>query len=168
MSGGTKRGATGRKKTSRRTAAGAAPATRVAVDVARDGVRVALSEERVREIVRVVCRRERAKSAMISVTFVSDRRIAAMNRKFLDHAGATDVITFELEPAAGVVIGDVYIAPGVARANAKDAGVGVREELTRLVVHGTLHVLGYTHDEGEHRTAGAMWRRQEAIVAALA
>lgn len=168
MSGGAKRGATGRKKTIRRTTTGAAPATRIAVDVARDGVRIPISEERVREIVRAVCKRERVKSAMISVTFVTDRRIAALNREFLDHAGATDVITFELEPAAGVVMGDVYIAPGVARVNARDAGVGIREELTRLVVHGTLHVLGHTHDEGEHRTAGTMWRRQEAIVAALA
>jgi ssRNA-specific RNase YbeY (16S rRNA maturation enzyme) len=45
--------------------------------------------------------------------------------------------------------------------------VGVREELTRLVVHGTLHVLGYTHSEGSDRTTGEMWRRQEEIVAAI-
>ena len=144
------------------------PTTSVAVDVAREGVRVALGEDRVRDIVRAVCRREKVKHALISVTFVTDPRIAAMNRKFLGHAGATDVITFELEPAAGVVMGDIYIAPGVARENAAAAGVGVREELVRLVVHGTLHVLGYTHDEGEHRTAGSMWKRQEALVAALA
>lgn len=143
-------------------------ATGVAVDVARDGVRVPVSEERVREIVRAVCAKERVPRAMISVTFVSNPRIASMNRKFLSHAGATDVITFELEPAGGVTMGDVYIAPDVARDNAASAGVGVREEIVRLVVHGTLHVLGYTHDEGVHRTAGPMWKRQEALVAALA
>lgn len=140
----------------------------IAVDVARDGVHVALAEERVREIVRAVCKREKVKHALISVTFVGARRIAAMNRKFLGHTGPTDVITFELEPAAGAVIGDIYVSPEVARENAAAAGVGVREELVRLVVHGTLHVLGHTHDEGEHRTAGAMWKRQEALVAALA
>ena len=138
------------------------------MDVAREDVRVALGEERVREIVRAVCKREKVKHALISVTFVGSRRIAAMNRKFLGHTGPTDVITFELEPAAGVVMGDIYISPEVARENAAAAGVGVREELVRLVVHGTLHVLGYTHDEGEQRTSGAMWKRQEALVAALA
>lgn len=143
-------------------------AASIAVDVARDGVRVALGEERVREIVRAACKREKVKHALISVTFLDARRIAALNRRFLGHAGPTDVITFELEPAAGVVMGDIYISPEVARQNAAAAGVGVREELVRLVVHGTLHVLGYTHDEGEHRTAGAMWKRQEALVAALA
>lgn len=153
--------------TARRRTSGQ-PGTAVAVDVARDGVRVPLGEARVRSIVRAVCSRERVRHALISVTFVTRRRIAALNRRYLGHTGATDVITFELEPAAGVVMGDVYIAPDVARANAAAAGVGVREELTRLVVHGTLHVLGYVHDDGEHRTAGTMWRRQEALVAALA
>lgn len=153
--------------TSRRGAR-AEPATAIAVDVAREGVRVPIAEARVREIVRVVCRREGVKRALISVTFVTKRRVSAMNREFLGHAGATDVITFELEPAAGVVLGDVYIAPEVARDNAAAAGLGVREELVRLVVHGTLHVLGYTHDEDAKRMAGPMWKRQEALVAALA
>lgn len=145
----------------------AEPSTAIAVDVGREGVRIPLSETRVREIVRAVCERERVKRALISVTFVTKRRIATMNHEFLDHAGATDVITFELEPSRGVVLGDIYIAPDVARQNATAAGVGMREELIRLVVHGTLHVLGYTHDDDAARMAGRMWKRQEALVAAL-
>lgn len=140
----------------------------ISVDVALEGVRIGLGAERVRDIVRAVCAHERVKQAMISVTFVTDARIAAMNRRFLGHTGPTDVITFEMSPAAGTVIGDVYIAPGVARANARTERVPIREELTRLVVHGTLHVLGHTHDEGDERTRSAMWHTQEALVAALA
>ncbi|MEO7218769.1 MAG: rRNA maturation RNase YbeY [Gemmatimonadaceae bacterium] len=158
----------------------------VAVDVARDGVRVALSEARVCEIVRYVCRREHLPDALISVAFITRTRMARLNREFLGHAGATDIITFELhdpEPArtiatpgkprksvhktAQAVIGDIYISPEVAGANARDQGIGVREELVRLVVHGTLHVLGYTHGEGEERMTGDMWRRQEALVGAI-
>ena len=125
----------------------------IGVDVARDRVRIALSEDRVRDIVRAVCRRERIADAMISVTFVSRAVIARMNRDYLRHTGPTDIITFELAPADGAVVGDMYICPDVARENAREHGVGVREELVRLVVHGTLHVLGYTHDEGDTRTA---------------
>jgi probable rRNA maturation factor len=44
----------------------------------------------------------------------------------------------------------------------------VRQELIRLVVHGTLHALGREHPEGDGRTSSAMWRRQERYVAALA
>lgn len=140
----------------------------VAVDVARDGVRVPLAAERVREIVRAVCKKEKVPEALISVTFVTDRKIAKINRDFLGHSGATDVITFELAPTAGAVVGDIYIAVDVARANACTHGVGIREELIRLVVHGTLHVLGHSHAEDEERTTGDMWRKQERLVAALA
>jgi probable rRNA maturation factor len=140
----------------------------VAVDVSRDDMRIALSEERVREIVRAVCRRERVADALISVAFIRNSRMAVMNREFLGHRGATDVITFELAPTQGAVVGDIYIAPDVARENALEHGVGVRTELVRLVVHGTLHVLGYTHDEDAGRTKGKMWLRQEALVAAIA
>lgn len=161
----------------------------VAVDVARDGVRIALSEARVREIVRYVCRREKVDEALISVAFVTRSRMARMNREFLGHSGATDVITFELHDpetarpkvakvaarrarkstrgTAHAVIGDIYISPEVARANAREQGIGVREELVRLVIHGTLHVLGYSHAEGAERMTGDMWRRQEALVDAL-
>jgi len=144
----------------------------VAVDVSRDGMRVALSERRVREIVRSVCRRARVGDALISVAFISTTRMARMNREFLGHRGATDVITFELggtriDLGPRAVIGDIYIAPDVARANAREHGTGMRTELTRLVVHGTLHVLGYTHPEGAGRMKGDMWQRQEELVAAI-
>lgn len=144
----------------------------VAVDVSRDGVRVALSAARVRELVRAVCRRERVSEALISVAFVTNSRMARLNREFLDHRGATDIITFELcaprkDGGKDGVIGDIYIAPDVARANARRRKIGVREEIARLVIHGTLHALGYTHAEGEERTRGEMWRRQEALVAAI-
>jgi len=66
------------------------------------------------------------------------------------------------------IVGDIYIAPDVARRNARDNGAGVRAELARLVIHGTLHVLGYTHSEGAERMTGEMWRRQEALLAAIA
>ena len=63
------------------------------------------------------------------------------------------------------IIGDIYIAPEVARAQAIAHGVGVREELARLAVHGTLHVLGHDHPEGNARMASPMWKRQEQLLA---
>ena len=144
----------------------------VAVDIAREGMRIALSEQRVREIVRTVCRREHVSEALISVAFIRNQRMAQMNREFLGHRGATDVITFELgrarmHPLLRAIVGDVYIAPGVARDNARERGIGVRTELIRVVVHGTLHVLGHTHSEDAGRMKGDMWRRQEELVAAI-
>jgi probable rRNA maturation factor len=140
------------------------------VDVAADGVRVPLARARVAELARGVLRAERARHAMLSIAFVPPRAMAALNARHLGHRGATDVIAFGFAPAgaSGPVVGDIYIAPAVARANAKRLGVGAREELARLVVHGTLHVLGYEHPEEEGRERSPMWRRQERLLRRLA
>jgi probable rRNA maturation factor len=136
------------------------------VDVATNGLRVPLSRYAIADAARAVLRAEGIRHALVSVTLLDRAAIARMNRKHLSHAGPTDVISFGFTRAAesDPVIGDVYIAPEVARANARARGVGVREELARLVVHGVLHVLGHEHPESEQREESPMWRRQELLV----
>jgi probable rRNA maturation factor len=89
--------------------------------------------------------------------------------QFLKSDGPTDVITFGLSANGGKmpVIGDIYICPAVAERNAKKLGISSRQELARLLVHGTLHVLGYDHPEGDSRTSSPMWKRQERILDSL-
>jgi probable rRNA maturation factor len=139
------------------------------VHVAADGVRPALSAARIGELARSVLRAERVRDAMLSIALVSPRAMAALNREHLGHDGPTDVISFGFaRPHDGApVVGDIYIAPEIARDNARRHGAGVREELARLVVHGTLHVLGYAHPENGGRERSPMWRRQEALVRRL-
>ena len=118
---------------------------------------------------RAVLRAERVRNALLSVALVDRRTIGRLNRTHLGHRGATDVISFSFDRAStrDAVIGDIYIAPEVARDNAAARGVPIREELLRLVVHGTLHVLGHDHPNGRMRERSPMWRRQEAIVRRL-
>lgn len=142
------------------------------VDVATEGVRTPLARARIRQIALGVLEAHRVRDAMLSIALVPSRAIARLNRAHLGHTGATDVISFALRATPGAsgrqpVVGDIYIAPDVARTNARRFGGGVREELARLVVHGTLHVLGYDHPEGDSRTASPMWRRQERLLAKL-
>jgi probable rRNA maturation factor len=139
------------------------------VEVAVDGVRIPVARARVAEVADGVLRAERVRDAILSVAFVTDRRIATLNRKHLGHRGPTDVISFGFDPvdARGDVVGDVYIAPEVARRNARAAGASVREELLRLVVHGVLHVLGHDHPEDESRYQSPMWMRQERLLRTL-
>jgi rRNA maturation RNase YbeY len=139
---------------------------RPTIHVAVDGKAAPLSRTRAQAIVAATLRAEKVRSALISVAFLANPAIAAMNRKHLRHSGATDVISFGFERASRTapVIGDIYIAPDVARRNAGERGVTITEELTRLLVHGTLHVLGYDHPESDAREQSSMWKRQEQLV----
>src|SRR5262245_18204317 len=89
-----------------------------------------------------------------------------LNRRATGRRGLTDDISYALPQADGSVVGDVYICPAAA-ASWVDGTTSAREELVRLAVHGTLHVLGYDHPEGRGRMRSAMWRRQERYVRRL-
>ena len=93
--------------------------------------------------------------------------MSELNRRYLGHRGPTDVISFGLgrQGRRGPVVGDIYICTEIARSNAARQGVSSQEEVLRLVVHGTLHTLGYEHPEDATRTESPMWRRQERILA---
>ncbi|HEY2848271.1 MAG TPA: rRNA maturation RNase YbeY [Gemmatimonadaceae bacterium] len=137
----------------------------LAVAVSRERVRPPISDDRVADAVRVTLRAEKVRHALISVTFVTGSKIAALNVKHLGHRGPTDVISFGFARGRGhPVVADIYIAPAVARVNARRHGAGIREELVRLVVHGVLHALGYDHPNGDARLGSPMWRRQETLV----
>lgn len=137
----------------------------LAVAVSADGVRVPVSAARLTALSRDVLRALKVRRALVSVTFLSTRAMASLNRRHLGHAGATDVITFALgESPDGAVIGDVYICPDVARKQAVEHGVGIREEVARLVVHGLLHTCGWEHPEDAGRMTSPMWRRQEHLL----
>lgn len=144
----------------------------VVVDVTVDGTRSPLGAARVKAIALGVLTAEKVRNALVSITLVSPARIAQINKRHLSHQGPTDVISFSLgatpgSAASDAVVGDIYIAPDVARKNARRFGSGVREEVARLVVHGTLHVLGHDHPDGDARTLSPMWRRQEQLLAKL-
>ena len=141
----------------------------LSVGVSSDGARIPIARERIASVARAVLRSERVSDALLSITFVGNAGIRALNRKHLRRAGLTDVISFGFRKAGrnAPVVGDVYIAPDVARVSAAANGIGMREEIVRLIVHGTLHVLGYDHPESRTRTRSPMWRKQERLVKRL-
>jgi probable rRNA maturation factor len=132
-----------------------------------NGRRLPLSRAVVRRVVRAVLRAER-REAIVSITFVGRDAMRRLNAEHKRRDRPTDVLAFALAGPAGQAVGDVYICPWVARQEARARGIPLREELIRLVVHGTLHALGREHPEGAARTRSAMWRRQERYVEALA
>ena len=138
----------------------------IIVETSAPRMRAPLSGARVAALVRLTLTSQGVDDAVVSVTFLSSRAMATLNRVQLGHRGATDIITFELaRPVADApVTGDLYICPDVARANAKAWQVPVREEMARLVIHGALHTLGLRHPDGDARVQSPMWRAQETVL----
>jgi probable rRNA maturation factor len=111
--------------------------------------------------------------ARVDLTLLDAAAMRRLNRRAFRRRGLTDVIAFALPLPGGTLLGDVYICPAAAHAWVNGRGRGKREaermaeEMIRLAVHGTLHVLGYDHPAGPGRTRSAMWRRQERYVRRL-
>ncbi|MEO7985160.1 MAG: rRNA maturation RNase YbeY [Gemmatimonadales bacterium] len=135
-------------------------------EVVVSGRRLPLPASLVRRVVEAVLRGER-RAAAISVTFLGRDAMRRLNLRHKGHPRPTDVLAFALKEPGGRAVGDVYICAYVARKESRARRLPLREELVRLVIHGTLHALGRDHPEGEGRTRSPMWRRQERYVEAL-
>lgn len=130
------------------------------------GRRRLLAVDRVEHIVRRVLRGEN-QNAQISITFLGRDAMRRLNARYLGTHRTTDVVAFRLPEPDGTLVGDVYLCPWVAEREAHVRGISLEEELTRLIIHGTLHVLGHDHPDGSERIASPMWERQEQYVRSL-
>ena len=92
----------------------------------------------------------RARGA-VTVAIVPDSRVQGLNRQFRRKDTPTDVLSFPSEAHGD--LGDIVIAAGVARRQAREAGHSVKTELRILALHGLLHLLGYDHEHDDGRMA---------------
>ena len=118
------------------------------------------------DAVRQTLAAERTAVAEISIALVADHDIRELNRQYLDEDRPTDVLAFSLG-GDDTVIGDVYIGFEQAARQATELGIPLDEELVRLAIHGTLHVLGHDHPAGPDRDGSPMFVLQERLVQKL-
>ncbi|MDE3109435.1 MAG: rRNA maturation RNase YbeY [Acidobacteriota bacterium] len=110
----------------------------------------------------------------LTACFVTNTEIAGWNRAYRHKSGPTDVLSFpsDEETASltgklprrtarsnGVYLGDIAIAPAVARRNARRFGRTFSQELRILILHGMLHLMGYDHETD----TGQMDRRERLL-----
>jgi probable rRNA maturation factor len=96
----------------------------------------------------------------LSIALVSDARIRALNRRHRRKDAPTDVLSFPSSDVRGE-LGDIAIATGVARRQARAAGHSYASELKVLALHGLLHLLGYDHENPAD--AGRMTRVERRL-----
>ncbi len=87
----------------------------------------------------------------ICVIFIDDEYCKNLNKKYLEHDYTTDVISFPLESGEHLLEGEVYINVDQAQKQASHYNVDVEEELWRLIIHGTLHLLGNNDNTSSER-----------------
>ena len=87
----------------------------------------------------------------VTIALVSDRRMRALNRQFRGRDYATDVLSFPSDQRG--FLGDIVIATGVLKRQARDAGHTIQTELRVLALHGLLHLLGYDHETDDGKMA---------------
>ncbi|MDZ4844439.1 MAG: rRNA maturation RNase YbeY [Chitinophagales bacterium] len=82
------------------------------------------------------------KSGNINFIFCSDNYLLALNKKHLNHDYFTDVITFDLSENLETISGDIFIS--IERVKDNAGGNSFENELHRVIIHGVLHLLGYS------------------------
>jgi probable rRNA maturation factor len=117
---------------------------------------VPIDRKLLRAAVRAVLSCEGVSQASISLALVGDATSERINRRFLNHAGPTDVITFPL--GASPLQGELVICADVAARVAAESGHAVAAELALYAVHGLLHLCGY--DDKSRSAAGRMRERE--------
>jgi probable rRNA maturation factor len=132
-------------------------------------------EPHLRSVAEFLLRRFDRSDWVLSVCFVDDDEMRGLNAGWRGKDRTTDVLSFPqiddedgaVEPAAGEKqLGDVVISVPRASAQAADGGWTVDEELSRLLLHGMLHLLGYDHETDEEE-ARKMRRIENEAAAAL-
>jgi probable rRNA maturation factor len=91
----------------------------------------------------------------VAIALAPDAQVRALNRRFRQKDAATDVLSFP-SGTASPFLGDIVIATGVARRQARAMRHAYRIELRVLALHGLLHLLGYDHED--RRDGGRMSR----------
>ena len=106
----------------------------------------------------------------VSVKFTDDAEVRALNAAWRGKDKPTNVLSFPMaeegELASAQLLGDIVLAHGVCRAEAEEKHVPFEHHAAHLVVHGTLHLLGYDHETSD-ADADEMERVERAALAAI-
>lgn len=136
-----------------------------AVEIRSRSHRPGLPQSQVRRVARALLRKAGFKKQGLSLVLVGDRRMRELNRRFLNHDWATDVLAFDFG-GMGSMAGEIIISYETARRKARELGHSFRYEFYFYLCHGILHLAG--RQDGTPRKRAAMFKKQERMLKELA
>lgn len=134
----------------------------IEIEVADRQTVLEIDQQRLTEAVRWILDEESIDRAEISLAIVDDATIHDLNRRYLNHDYATDVLSFVLDREGGSLEGEVITSAETATSSAAEFGWSAADELLLYVIHGTLHLVGYL-DETPGEKAEMRSRERECL-----
>lgn len=124
--------------------------------------RIPLNSTFIKSLINKVFKKENKKVSQIHVNFVSRYRLRSVNKRFLGHDYNTDVIAFDYVGNGRAVDGELLISLDDVRWNSKFFGTSFKHELSRVVIHGCLHLAGY--DDRTKRQKELMRKKENSYL----
>lgn len=120
------------------------------IDITDQQSALPINRRRIRAAISAILRDHGPPACRISVAIVDDPTIHELNRQFLQHDYATDVLSFVLESSPELLEGEIVVSGDTAVAQASEYSSTPEEELMLYVIHGTLHLVGFDdHEEAD-------------------
>ena len=116
----------------------------------------------IRSWLTAICRAEKKKIESLSYVFCSDEYLYDMNVQFLKHKTLTDIITFDFSGGDKKLNGEIYISIDRVKENAATLGLRFSDELRRVIIHGFLHMMGYSDKSSSKKVK--MTKKEDACL----
>ncbi len=131
--------------------------------------KIAISRQFLKGVAKKVLMGENRKEETLSVAVVDKKEMESLNSSYRNKQEPTDVLSFDLsckilESKNAMGLGEVVICPEKIRENAEKYNIDFKKELTKVLIHGILHLLGYDHERSE-KDAKIMAKKQDYYLA---
>ena len=105
-----------------------------------------INKDSLQKLIESLLHHHNFKNAILSFIFSPYEILNKLKKKFFKIDSITDVIAFNLNEKNELLEGEIYISPYIAKKNSKEFNNSFDDEIKRLIIHGTLHLIGYLDD----------------------
>ena len=119
---------------------------------------------RLKSFIEKIFNKEGKSLQALNYVFTTDKKLLSLNKEYLDHDYFTDILTFDLSEGSSIA-GEVYISIERVRENARTLHIPFKNELLRVIIHGTLHLCGY--NDNTQLKKGIMRKKEDQYMEAF-